>query len=346
MNASEPSPPHGTPDEAAAEWLYEREEGFTAARAEEFTKWCNRDPRHARAVARMEQTLVLLDEMPAVRAPLEARLASGRAASAPRAPRRIIPFPQLAWTAALAAALVVGLTIWWGASLHAPAPPGEHYATDATAQRSLVLPDGSMTDINVGSNVSVRFTAAERRVTLNEGEAHFQVAPDTARPFIVTAGGISMRAVGTAFNVRLASEVVDVLVVEGKVELARAGAPLPTEALVPPLLHAGERAQVSREDPAVRPRIEKIDGRSIRDLLNWQNPMTSFSDVPLREVVVRFNRRNTTQLVLEDTGLGERKIGGVFALDQVDAFVRLLERDGDILVERQLAGQIRLRRAR
>ncbi len=346
MSASDLPPAKGTLDEVAAEWLYEREEGFTAARAEEFTKWCHRDPRHARAVVRIERTLALLDEMPAVRSPLEARLASVRPTSAPGASRRPIPFPRLAWTAGLAAALVIGLTVWWGAFGRAPAPSEKHYTTDATAQRSQVLPDGSMMDINIGSNVAVRFTAGERRITLNEGEAHFQVAPDTARPFIVTAGGVSVRAVGTAFNVRLASEKVDVLVVEGTIELTRPDAPVPSDVRAPSLLHAGERTQVSRDDPAVRPMIEHVDERTVRDILTWQNSMTSFSDVPLREVVIRFNRRNMTQLVVEDADLGERKIGGVFALDQVDAFVRLLEQDGDILVERQLAGQIRLRRAR
>jgi ferric-dicitrate binding protein FerR (iron transport regulator) len=62
--------------------------------------------------------------------------------------------------------------------------------------------------------------------------------------------------------------------------------------------------------------------------------------------VARFNRRNVTQLVLKDADLGERRIGGMIALDQVDAFVRLLAQDGEIVVERQPAGQIGLRRAR
>jgi transmembrane sensor len=79
-------------------------------------------------------------------------------------------------------------------------------------------------------------------------------------------------------------------------------------------------------------------------MLTWQNPLTSFTEVPLREVVVRFNRRNATQLVLEDADLGERKIGGTLALDQVDAFLRLLEQDGDIVVARRRDGQIGLRR--
>ena len=69
-------------------------------------------------------------------------------------------------------------------------------------------------------------------------------------------------------------------------------------------------------------------------------------DVPLREIVVQFNRRNTVQLVLEDAALGERNVGGVIALDQVEAFVRLLVQDGDIVAEPRAANEILLRRAR
>lgn len=342
MNASDPSPAKDAFDEAAAAWLYEREEGFTPARAAAFAEWCQRDPRHAEAVARMERTLALLDELPAHRAPLEARLADIPTAAAPRESSRIIPFRRPAWLVGLAAALVIGLGLWGVAALRPTG--GEYYATDGTAQRSLVLPDGSVMDINVGSGVSVRFTAAERRVSLNKGEAHFQVAHDAARPFVVVADGVAVRAVGTAFNVRLARGAVDVLVVEGKIKVGRDSQPSAT--LDAPLLQAGERTQVSRDDVSAAPKIEKLDAVAIRELLAWENPMTNFEDVPLRDVIGRFNRRHTTQLVLEDAELGERKVGGILSLDQVDAFARLLERDGDVVVDRGTAGQIRLRRAR
>jgi transmembrane sensor len=155
-----------------------------------------------------------------------------------------------------------------------------------------------------------------------------------------------VRAVGTAFDVRLGAEAVNVVVVEGKVALSRTVAKstsAPVQA--PPVLRSGERAQLTLSAPAAAPKIEPIDAGSISAMLTWQNPMTSFTDVPLRDVITRFNRRNPTQLVLEDADLGERRIGGMIALDQVEAFVRLLEQDGDIVANRALPGQITLRRA-
>jgi transmembrane sensor len=344
---SAPEPDEHALDEAAAEWLFEREEGLAPGRAEAFAAWCQRDPRHAQAVARMERTLALLDEMPAIRADVERHRPADRTqtATTPHPGAHVLTFPRLAWLAGLAAALVLGFFIWHERST--PAPVEARYAADAAAQRTLVLADGSVLDLNADSDVSVRFTADERRVTLAKGEAHFQVAHNAARPFIVTAGDVSVRAVGTAFNVRLATGAVDVLVVEGKVKLAREAEPAsaaPTTAS--PLVQAGERVQLSREDRAATPKIEKIDAASIRALLTWENPLASFADVPLRDVVARFNRRNVTQLVLEDAELGDRKVGGTIALDQVEAFVRLLAQDGDVVVARRTMTEIGLRRAR
>src|SRR5579859_1371595 len=61
-------------EELAASWIIEREEGFAPNRAEAFADWCIIDPRNSAAVARVENTLALLNEMPSVRAQLEMRV--------------------------------------------------------------------------------------------------------------------------------------------------------------------------------------------------------------------------------------------------------------------------------
>jgi ferric-dicitrate binding protein FerR (iron transport regulator) len=71
-----------------------------------------------------------------------------------------------------------------------------------------------------------------------------------------------------------------------------------------------------------------------------------FADVPLGDVVARFNTRSQLQLVVDDPELASRRIGGTFALDQAEAFVRLLERDGAIVGERRNENEIHLRLVR
>ena len=335
-----------TIETAAAEWLCEREEGFVPGRAQAFAAWRAADPRHEAAVAETERAMELLGEMPAVRAPLEARIAEGTRPVAPVV--RWGGFRPPVWAAGLAAAFVLAAGVWWLAPERSNGP--QRYVTAAARQQQIALKDGSVVNLNVSSEVSVRLTPNERRVTLASGEAHFAVAHDTARPFIVTAAGVSVRAVGTAFSVRVGDAGVEVLVTEGKVELTRdaisteAATAAPAAATASRLV-AGQRALIAREVSVANAPIERVPAEILSAAVRWHSQVMTFSDLPLREAVVLFNRRNETQLVLADEKLGAQKIGGTFAADQVEAFVRLLEKDGDVVVERRGARVIALRRA-
>jgi transmembrane sensor len=331
---------------AAAEWLCERDEGFASGRAQAFAAWRAADPRHEAAVAETERAMELLAEMPAVRTPLEARIAEVAEPMAPVVSWR--GFRPPVWATGLAAALVVAAGVWWLAP-ERPIEP-QRYVTAAARQQQIALNDGSVVNLNVSSEVSVRLTGNERRVTLASGEAHFAVAHDTARPFIVTAAGVSVRAVGTAFSVRVGEAGVEVLVTEGKVEVTRdstsaEAATVSPASASPSRLVAGERAVIAREVSVANAPIERVPAEILSAAVRWHSQVMTFSDLPLSDAVVLFNRRNDTQLVLADGKLGGQKIGGTFAADQVEAFVRLLEKDGDVVAERRGAREIALRRA-
>lgn len=335
-------------EDTAIAWLTEREDGFSPAREREFTRWLRADPRHAAAATRLEQTLGLLQQLPEFRAELNTSF--DRAAP-------LVPFPSatpeakpdrrtrfrprfLAW-AGIAAALAIGAFAGWRI-LHGPS--ALYYATTVAGYERARLDDGSTLELNAATALKVQFTTAERRVKMEAGEAHFAVAPDAARPFIVSAGDVSVRAVGTAFNVRYApGGAVEVIVAEGKVRVGQGG-PHSSAAATASLVSAGERLVMPRKVPA--PVVEKISPDALRETLGWQSRLADFADAPLADVVARFNARSRVQLVIEDEVLAQRRIGGTFALDEAEAFVRLLERDGEIVGERHGETEIRLRRTR
>lgn len=340
-----PKPGQSAIEDAAIEWLTEREDGFTPAREREFNRWLHADPRHAAAVARIEQTQGLLSELPRHRSEINA--AFDRAAP-------VVPFPPVKnrpasrvgkpWArvfpwGGLAAALVLGIALGWRML---GGPEEVRYTTTPAGYERAHLEDGSMLELNAASVARVQFSATERRVQLDAGEAHFAVAKDAARPFVVQARGVTVSAVGTAFLVRLAASEVEVIVVEGKVTVARHDDGARTVE-APTLVSAGERAVVPNRAP--QPSVEKIEKTALREALAWQGRLVDFSDAPLAEVVARFNARNQLQLILGDTELGTRRIGGTFALDEAEAFARLLSRDGSIVVERRGATEIVLRRS-
>ena len=95
------------------------------------------------------------------------------------------------------------------------------YAADTGEVRRIVLEDGSSVTLNTDSVIRVRYEAGQRRVDLGHGEASFAVAHDASRPFVVRAGDLRVRAVGTEFVVRLQGEQVSVTVAEGVVEVKR-----------------------------------------------------------------------------------------------------------------------------
>jgi transmembrane sensor len=334
-------------EDAAIAWLTERDDGFSPAREREFAQWLRADPRHAATVARLEQTLGLLAELPAYRT--ELNTAFDRAApivpfppAAPSAPLPARRRPRaLAW-AGLAAALALGTFVGWRALRP---PPAIHYTTTVAGYERARLDDGSTLELNAASAARVQFTAAERRVELTTGEAHFAVAHDTARPFIVSAGGIAVRAVGTAFNVRYtAAGAVEVTVTEGKVSVSGVERVDPHALAGATLVSAGQRIVLPRHAPL--PAVEQVDPATLRVALAWQSRLADFAEAPLAVVIARFNARSRIQLFLADEKLADRRIGGTFALDEAEAFVRLLERDGEIIGERRGETEIHLRRAR
>jgi len=328
----EPGDPAAIEAEAMA-WLAEREEGFAPGRAAAFEAWRRRDARHAVAVAELEQVLAQLDGLADRREEVNAHfnrvspaLPPGReaAAAAPSASA----WRPAAWIG-LAAALVLGCFFAYRA-LAPAAWPATRYATTTAGYERARLDDGSTLELNTASAARVHFTAAERRVDLESGEAHFEVARDTARPFVVHAGGVAVRAVGTAFNVRFVSGAVEVTVTEGKVAVG------PTSSAEGAMLvTASQRLAVPLAAATPSPAaVESLAPAEVRAVLAWQRRATDFSDTPLAEVAARFNRHNALQIVIAEPALGARRIGGMFALDDVEAFVRLLERDGIIRTER------------
>lgn len=339
----QPIPPDNEAIEAmAATWLAQREEGFTPEQEIEFLRWRLADPQHSAALQRLEETCTILEQLPLLKG--DTRLESPGAMGAARSitARRPFSFRRLVIaTTALAAVLAITVVVWSGLPHDSH---GQTYATTSEGYQRVLLPDSSVAQLNGGTQLTVDFTAANRRVTLAAGEANFHVAKDSSRPFVVTARGVSVRAVGTAFNVRLNEASIDVLVTEGVVRIEREGG----TPLAPLVLASCERAVVgagpTTESEVIS--VERLDGTRIQATLAWLEPSMVFVEATLADVISRFNAHNRVQLELGDRDLGTRVVGGTFRQNDVETFVRLLEGGGDIVADRHADGRIVLRRAR
>lgn len=336
----EPTEDRTTIEATAAAWLGMRDGGLSAAQDAELARWLEADPRHAEIFAELAETWTMMDRLGNMRPP-------GDAPPDPTllAPRRSPWSRRWLPLGGLAAAAAITVLLWLNPTSHPATPAVEETvaqsaATEVGGLRVMTLPDGSTVRLNTDSAVEVSYSAAARRVRLVRGEAHFAVAKNPARPFIVSAGKVDVKAVGTAFNVRLRAEDVEVLVTEGKVHVDDSvkgvSALQPRGDAATPLLVAGERVVIRTTIAIVTPAaVEAVGALEVERAMAWQERRLEFASVPLAEVAAEFNRYNRHQLVIADAKLGAQRFGGTFRADGYEALVHLLEQDFGVIVERR-----------
>jgi transmembrane sensor len=250
--------------------------------------------------------------------------------------------------AALALALLAGFG-WLRPGTFAPASAPAASASFVQPAREL-LADGSQVELNAGAEVRVEYSAALRRVVLVRGEAHFEVAHDAARPFVVVAGEVAVRAVGTAFAVRLAPGDVDVLVTDGRVAVDRAAAD-PVAAPVRPLAFVAKGGRVAvapahLEPAAPAPAVVALSAPELAERQAWRVPRLEFNDTPLREAVELFNRHGDVRLALAAPALGELRVSGTVRANNTAALLQLLRADYGVEAQRRGDGELVLQRPR
>lgn len=355
-NAPDPSIVPESIAREAAEWVLRCDRGLTAAEQDDFSHWLASDPRHGAQLARHRRHWQRLDQLAQWLPEHSAR--PNPDLLAPPLRRRLVRFVPV--SLALAAAATLAVVFFWQTSQPGPATASPTVAeTVPTVNTTRVLEDGSVVELNRGAELTVLFTLGERRVRLERGEAHFAVTKNPARPFIVSAHGVEVRAVGTAFNVRLDTASVEVLVTEGKVRVAdsvipAAGpapavaspVPAPEENILIPLLEARQRGVVSISSRQHAAQVATLTLGEIDRVLAWQHRMLDFNSRPLAEIVGEFNRRNVRQIIVTDPALAAETFSGVFRSDNIDSFLSFLEKGCGATVERRGDTEIYVRKAR
>ncbi|MES2696358.1 MAG: FecR domain-containing protein [Verrucomicrobiota bacterium] len=331
----------------AAAWLIEEEAGFSAGHAAAFEAWCREDPRHEAAVVQLRaaygQMLRLRNYRPGARIHPDPELL---APSSPRRARARV----YGYALALAASLIIVFTVAFSDRFAGVfRDDGIRYTTDAGGYNRVSLADGSVMAMNANSDVRVRISGKQRYILMMKGESHFTVAHDPARPFVVEAGGLQVKAIGTEFNVRTSNHAVEVLVTQGRVQLA-AATPEGLRRTDTPILKAGQRAAFAdlaelAKDQALPVAIEEVSVEDVRAALAWQSPQLHFVNATLADVVRQFNQRSHIQIVLADPELNNIPVGGSFRPENVEGFVRLLASANEVVVEQPEPNRFVLRRA-
>lgn len=195
--------------------------------------------------------------------------------------------------------------------------------------REIELPDGSRLTLDSASRVEAAFTETERKLTLREGRARFQVAHEQ-RPFIVRAGSGEVVATGTLFDVSLIGGRTTVLLLEGSVEVRAQDDRRTLERLTP-----GQKLILAPSAPAER-------RTAARGEAAWPTRMLEFDDIRLDEAAALANRYSKVQLRLGDDRIRSLRVSGAFRAGDVAGFAQSLATAFDLRVVRQLDGNLLL----
>ena len=243
------------------------------------------------------------------------------------------------------------------------------YITKVGEHAKHQLSDGSVLWLNSNSTVEVMYSNQFRRVNLIAGEAHFQVEKDASRPFEVYAQDRLVRAVGTAFSVYRLDDHIEVMVSEGRVELAIVDRTLLIQpdyvaGSTPNAKHAIKQkvvANIANNKPAeiseslgeleagqrisipttqnitiktAQNEVTKIETSDIVRKLSWLDGKLVFAGESLEEVVTEISRHTSMQIDVPDPALRKMRIGGHFQAGETDTLFYVLESGFGIQVNR------------
>ena len=294
--------------QAAADWWARlRDPAASEDAAAQWLEWSGADARNAEAFERVAE---LGAQLHGLDAGTKASLVAEFAASPPvsRQPRRWLP---LAAAATLAAVAVGGAYLGWPERA-----VEERFASQVAENRNIRLDDGSQVALGGASAFVTRFSRSQRDIELQAGEAFFEVAHEAQRPFVVVAGRMSVRAVGTAFNVRRDGDRVSIAVSEGRVRIAGSGDNANTEAV-----EATAGQQVSYDPDAHGLIVRNVDPARVG---TWRERQLDFVDEPLSAVVGSINRYRLHPLRIADAPLGALSFTGTVQIDHLDGWLNAL----------------------
>jgi len=188
--------------------------------------------------------------------------------------------------------------------------------------RAVQLADGSEAYLGPGAAMAFEMDGRQRTFRLLRGNAFFDVARDTKRPFKVLAGAGEVTVLGTAFEVALSDDGALVAVKRGLVEAANLEGAPPVRTQLRP----GQTIQFHWDGPSQR--------RDIRPdrVAAWIKGKAIVNDRPLGEVIDALRPWYKGFIIADGTGLDRRRVTGIYDLRNPDAALVALAKAHDLTI--------------
>jgi transmembrane sensor len=286
---------------SASTWLERREHGDWSGRdQQEFDLWLAVSPAHTIAYLRVEDVWNRANRLRALNHPERNRAAI---------------FRRWTFLARIAAVAAVVVLVGAASVIYLLTPRDTIYTTEVGQRENLLLADGSQIELNTDTALRISAGGGNKTITLEKGEAYFDVKHDAKRPFVVRVGGGRVIDLGTRFLVRQSSNRIKVAVFEGRArfDLAESGIRTRSAVLVPGEVAVAAAGRMSVTKPA--PQV-------LVDDLAWRRSELVFHFTSLADAAAEFNRYNQKKLIVQDSEIARLEIGGTFGMHDVTGFSR------------------------
>lgn len=304
---------------AAEWWVRLREAEDDEDTVAQWLAWSEADVRH---LAAFEQVSQLATELSRVDDVTRARMV-----------RKFDVGPTrrgLQWAAAAVVAIGIALAGYGGWKHYFPDEPWQTYASSVAVNRDIDLADGSHVVLGGASQLQVRLNATQRSIELDSGEAFFRVAHERDRAFVVRAGKLVIRAVGTMFDVRRTGERIQLAVVEGSVQLTSDGGRLGFAPSAGTSLAVSAGQQVVFDPTTAQFSLTHI---STQQATSWQEDRLEFVDEPLSSVIANVNRYSRRPVTLATADLNALPFTGTIYTNAIDNWLGALPQVMPVQVE-------------
>lgn len=313
----------------------------------EFEAWLARNAANREAWSQVETTMARFDALAGDSARIAAILSEGRADAQRHRAERLARRTRRRHVGLALAACVVFSVAAGGAVLVRKSMPAI-YETGRGERRTVTLSDGSTVALDASTRLTVRYSGRARTLDLEHGQARFEVAHDTARPFSVHAGDRTVVATGTRFDVDVLGARVIVTLLQGHVVV------LPgreeSRSLSAPALGRRLAAAPGKVDLAVGQRllatenaapavVEAVDAREAQA---WREGILVFDAETLKAAAERVSRYTPRPVVVADPRIANTRVTGSFKAGDLPAFVEAVTTILPLEAVTQTDGSVRL----
>ena len=231
------------------------------------------------------------------------------------------------------------------------------YQTQVGEHSTIALQDGSTLILNTDSLAHVHFSGKNRIITLERGELHIDVEHDETRPLSVRAGQRVVQALGTAFNVQMQNNEVELIVTDGIVRVGERqqfdnrwgenkkdkGESLPIYLSQSSLaLTEGEKVLLNHENSIV----EKVNSTEMEVSLSWRKGNLIFRGETLADALTEIGRYTSVKLEVVDKDLEKVRIAGFFKAGDIPGLLSALNQNFGIASEWENGTKVYLKKDR